>query len=628
MNAFGLMNSLVSVTRDLAGSVHTAMAQSDPELAAQLDLPRRQRFGELIARGFDTLLVGLARALGPPEQLMASAAAAMAPEQQGRPVHLGPQRPSNASSANSSAQSDEELGTKLSTLFIDLGGIFPKLAQVLSLRPDLIRSEPVLRKLRQVQENCKVRPLMEFRALVVKELPQLLNEYDMRVDDKWPAHAGSVAQVQYLFKKNAGPNDSPCGVVKGAWPDGRDLMEVDFRLMKTQLQWMDRLQNANLSTDQVRRLREVWAIVVGSEAEVLKEFDLRNELECQETGAFLLEGLLGEDCKWLQEWQNAALTTALKPLEKTGLAPVAKQASSMWSGSRPGMFQSMRQKVFGMPEPERRMKTVKETLAKLQIKVPNVWREHSSAHVMCMDLAPGKSLKRYLDEALDESAAVAEREDAQMWFTVLWICVIVPLWGKMLLEVGNCHADPHPGNFRFFDGKGAARGTPPSFWILDWGSIIEVPEATRRSLCSLIMNLARWRRTVQSEDEQERLTAGPGGPCVRAVAQTMRAIGCKDGPSGPNDDLLAAIAMSIFDPEVRNTHELLRGGGDGQDVFEQSFPTDSLIGKILRIIAILVGVCRSIQSSINLKSTAMHQDAQVDLFLVELWLAFAEEGIQ
>merc|ERR1719160_926833 len=176
-----------------------------------------------------------------------------------------------------------------------------------------------------------------------------------------------------------------------------------------------------------------------------------------------------------------------------------------------------------------------------------------------MDFAPGKSLKKYLDEALDQSAAAAAREDAQMWFAVLWICVVVPLWGKMLLEVGNCHADPHPGNFRFLDGQGAAKGTPPSFWLLDWGSIIEVPDATRRALCSLIMNLARWRRTAQSNDDQERNTAGTGGPCVRAVAQTMRELGCRHA----NDDLLAAIAMSIFDPEVRNTHELLRAGGDG-----------------------------------------------------------------
>merc|ERR1719382_2400473 len=63
-----------------------------------------------------------------------------------------------------------------------------------------------------------------------------------------------------------------------------------------------------------------------------------------------------------------------------------------------------------------------------------------------MDLAGGRSLKEVLDVVAGGDPDSAQK--AAAWFAALLLFVIAPLWGRMLLVVGCCHADPHPGNFR------------------------------------------------------------------------------------------------------------------------------------------------------------------------------------
>merc|ERR1719261_1279179 len=46
---------------------------------------------------------------------------------------------------------------------------------------------------------------------------------------------------------------------------------------------------AGLRAQDLRRLREGWRIMIGMEADVLREFDLRHEADCQQQGAVLLE---------------------------------------------------------------------------------------------------------------------------------------------------------------------------------------------------------------------------------------------------------------------------------------------------------------------------------------------------
>lgn len=283
-----------------------------------------------------------------------------------------------------------------------------------------------------------------------------------------------------------------------------------------------------------------------------------------------------------------------------------------------------------------------------------------------MAMAEGRSLKEVLDliaRSTEESA-----QKAAAWFAALLIFVIVPLWGKMLLVIGCCHADPHPGNFkvdgipgleeavsgagasptpsrrtggllsRFCGGVGTRAPEPPpplTLWVLDWGSCVDLEDGLRQTLCRLLLGLSKIRslgpihtEVVGSGATQSTQSAAQVA-AEAEVADCIRALGVQSD----DDSFLAALGMALFDPSIGKTHPRLHGGR-AEEELGRSFPTGSGVGKVLRVVAILVGICRELEMRLNdevaerLPSSQGERDRPfVELFLVELWRSFAEEGL-
>lgn len=686
-----MLNALVAAAKEVASGVQSQLAQQSPSLANELDLPQRIRFAELVARGFNTFVHGLVRATKDADTTAAAAAG---------PIRLGPS-PATTASTNSSGASDdaddEAFAKKFAAVFLDMGGIFPKLAQVLSMRSDLIKNEIILRRLRTVQEECRRRPVHEEEQLVKSEsAPFREGRFKLR---EFPSymHAGSVAQVApYVVSRDhadgGDEDESPDGVVKMTFEEAREQMAIDFRLLRSQLKLMEKtgqltrgMQSPGLpglSLEHMRVLQEVWNVIVGMEAEVLQEFNLQHEARCQEHGAFVLESLLGSgpaEHEWLEEWRNTALLTVLRPVGPD----LASRAQASWSGGHAaapaGWLTRMARRAVGgrqvaqdMAEGEESIARLRTALQQLDVRVPHILTEACGPHVLVMELAEGRSLKQVLDVALQEQStgrgeADSPAQKAAAWFAALLLFVIIPLWGKMLLTLGCCHADPHPGNFkvsgipgleesmplpmpppkqpgllrRLTGGAPAAQAAeaplPLTLWVLDWGSCVDLGDDMRQSLCRLVIGLSVIRRAQRSRDGGQEDAAAVAGEAdaTRDVAAAVRSLGVRVGEDRPDRDAFqAALGMVLFDPAVASRHPLLRE--TASDELGRNLPVDSTLGRVLRVVAIMVGVCREMEARIN-EQAAERAPARigdrgsdrpfVELFLVELWRPFAEEGL-
>jgi predicted unusual protein kinase regulating ubiquinone biosynthesis (AarF/ABC1/UbiB family) len=103
------------------------------------------------------------------------------------------------------------------------GGYFPKFAQVLSVRADLIRSREVLEQLGRCLEDMPPRSEQQVRDHL------LAQNWDTNVCAGVGAvlNAGTVAQVNGLSLPEGRP-----AVVKVSWPDTKRQMQTDFRLFR------------------------------------------------------------------------------------------------------------------------------------------------------------------------------------------------------------------------------------------------------------------------------------------------------------------------------------------------------------------------------------------------------------
>ena len=101
------------------------------------------------------------------------------------------------------------------------GGYFPKFAQVLSVRADLIHDRAVLDSLARCLEDMPARPIHEVRQLLRQQ-----GVAEAMIDGvRECLSAGSIAQVHRLELP-----DGSAGVFKVAWPETRERFEADFRL--------------------------------------------------------------------------------------------------------------------------------------------------------------------------------------------------------------------------------------------------------------------------------------------------------------------------------------------------------------------------------------------------------------
>jgi len=384
----------------------------------------------------------------------------------------------------------------------------------------------------------------------------------------------------------------------------------------------------------------------------------------------LMEGLLGpnNEYTWLEEWRNEALSTVFRPAGPQ----VASQAQEAWrtgtvGGSRLGgnwLTRLARRAFMGhavaadVAEGEQHVARLRAALHSLHVRVPVVYSDASGPNILAMDVAEGRSLKEVLDVVANGETDEAQKATA--WFAVLLLFVIVPLWGKMLLTVGCCHADPHPGNFkvsgipgldevmpqpgmqtprqlgllsRLMHGSAAQEAQDGChnliLWILDWGSCVDLLDNTRCELCRLVLNLASLRAAERclQEAESDAEASRSVVEATQRVASCIRSLGLQSD----DDEVLAALGMALFDPAVASSHPAL-ANGRAQEEFERGFPVNSSLGKVLRVVAILVGICREIEARMNDEAAGRATGGQgqqtfVELFLVELWRPFAEEGL-
>ena len=84
------------------------------------------------------------------------------------------------------------------------------------------------------------------------------------------------------------------------------------------------------------------------------------------------------------------------------------------------------------------------------------------------------------------NAMVLETSSAsKLLLGVSFITILVPLFGRLLLHEGLCHADPHPGNFKLEPNRN--KSGRHTMWILDWGGVLEVTTRKKLSLCRVIL---------------------------------------------------------------------------------------------------------------------------------------------
>lgn len=314
------------------------------------------------------------------------------------------------------------------------GGYFPKFAQVLSVRADLIHDREVLEQLGRCLEDMPARPTEAVHAHLrnIGWDQQIVNGVGTALN------AGTVAQVNQLTMP-----DGTSAVVKVTWPDTRRQMETDFKLFSHARQILGALK---LDDAPAQAVAAIFAAVGKSEGAVLAEFDLVREARALQTAQDLCTG------EWDAAFRHwcAGMARVLPGLP--GLPPHLQVLVMVFINH----LQTAGQKVC-VPEP-----------------LPGL-----SAHeALAMSLAGGESMHKLLHG----SSGDAGRQEAAGAFLVL----AVPFIGWLLFCKSSthlAHVDPHPGNFRW-------DSTSQTLWVLDWGSHVVISHEKRRALCLAVLLIA------------------------------------------------------------------------------------------------------------------------------------------
>lgn len=312
------------------------------------------------------------------------------------------------------------------------GGYFPKFAQVLSVRADLIHSREVLEQLGHCIEDMPAFPVGAVRQ-------HLLNlGWDPRISDGVgeSLNAGTVAQVNVVVMPNG-----QTAVVKVAWPETRRQMETDFRLFAHARRILAALR---LEDEVAKGIAAMFSAVGRNETNVLREFDMQAEASALDVAGSL--------CSRGGEWDVAYLVWL-------------EEAPALLSDASPLIA------VLATQFAQQQLQS------SWHVKVPHPVRPHVADSAFVMSRAGGESLHRLLADG--DQAAQQEAVKVIVGFAV-------PFIGWLLLCRSSshlAHVDPHLGNFRWDTNS-------RTLWVLDWGSNITVTNERRRALCLLIVLIA------------------------------------------------------------------------------------------------------------------------------------------
>lgn len=318
------------------------------------------------------------------------------------------------------------------------GGYFPKFAQVLSVRADLIKDREVLEQMGRCIEDMPAMP----PASVSKHLVDLGFDSGLCRGVGDSLNAGSIAQVNTVTFP-----DGRRAVLKVAWPETKWQYQTDFKLFAHAREILRALK---LGTEEAAAVAGIFSAVGRNEVNVMREFDLSLE-----AGALDIVGNLcapgGEwdsvYAWWLQR-QSQELSTISAPPYITMMVQTfaAEQLHSGW-----------------------------------RLRVPTPERGHPGCpvteSVFVMSLASGVSMHRLF---------ASEDISVQQTAAKVFLGFAIPFVGWLLLcKSSTClaHVDPHLGNFRWDE-------SAKTLWVLDWGSHIKLADQQRQALCLLIVLLA------------------------------------------------------------------------------------------------------------------------------------------
>lgn len=165
-----------------------------------------------------------------------------------------------------------------------------------------------------------------------------------------------------------------------------------------------------------------------------------------------------------------------------------------------------------------------------RLAVPAVHHAFTAKGLLVIEYVDGTAIK---DAPEGAARAEAARQLLQSYFT-------------QLLGEGFFHADPHPGNLRWCDGK---------IYFLDFGMVGELDEETRDTLLLLLM--AVWQEDAEFVVESMLSLSGPGDDADRDLDRFVadideflkkyRYLSLKDAQLGPllNDLMTVALEHQV-----------------------------------------------------------------------------------
>ncbi|KAK3232880.1 hypothetical protein CYMTET_56785 [Cymbomonas tetramitiformis] len=310
------------------------------------------------------------------------------------------------------------------------GGYFPKFAQVLSVRADLIRDERVLQQLARCLEDMPPRDEEAVRNHLAA-LPGLPQQAAVCAGLGAALNAGTIAQVNLVrLPVEGGVESGELAVVKVCWEETRRKMLTDFRLFshaKSILKALHRESDPN-----VQIVEAMFAAVGKAEPHVIAEFDLLREASALKAA--------GRLCAPNGEWSIACNQWMDDAEAKADLLP------PHLLGVTRGVFPILRQ---------------------CEIRVPQPFDAYCARSALFMERAGGESVKRLLE---GQAQSPAHTQAAGILITLA-----MPFVGWLLLVKSSsdpAHVDPHLGNFRW-------DAEEKVLWVLDWGSHVTLPTARR-----------------------------------------------------------------------------------------------------------------------------------------------------
>jgi|ETNmetMinimDraft_2_1059921.scaffolds.fasta_scaffold06765_3 ubiquinone biosynthesis protein len=159
---------------------------------------------------------------------------------------------------------------KIRRVFEELGGAFTKLAQLLSVRPDLIPPDYII-ELEKLQDKAKPVPFEDIKEEIEKQLKKPLKEI-FPYFKKAPIASASISQVHEAKLKNG-----QRVAVKVQRPKIRETMEEDISIM---------FFLANLLEKHIPRLREYSPITIVKEFETWTRQELDFRIEAKHAKRF------------------------------------------------------------------------------------------------------------------------------------------------------------------------------------------------------------------------------------------------------------------------------------------------------------------------------------------------------